>query len=39
MLNEAAVGEMEKIRISLPTKKQKRAATLKKIKKEENQQE
>ena len=31
MLNEAAVGEMEKIRISLPTKKQKRAATLKKI--------
>ena len=36
MLNEAALGEMEKVKISLPAKKQKKATTLKKSKKEEN---
>ena len=35
MLNEAAVGEMEKIRISLPTKKQDKRKTISKRSKEE----
>jgi len=35
MLNEAALGEMEKVKISLPIKKQKRAPTPKINKKEE----
>ncbi len=39
MLNEAALGEMEKVKISLPVKKQKRAATPKKNNIEENKRE
>jgi len=36
MLNEAAVGEMEKVKISLPEKKQrKKAATLKRSEEKE----
>ena len=36
ILNESALGEMEKVRISLPAKRQKRAVALKKSKKEED---
>jgi hypothetical protein len=35
MLNEAAVGEMEKVKISLPVKRQRRTASLKRSKDEE----
>ena len=39
MLNESALGEMENIRISLPVKKQKKSASTKKSKEEDNKQE
>jgi len=38
MLNEAAVGEMEKVKISLPVKKQRKTTSPKRSKEEENKQ-
>jgi hypothetical protein len=39
MLNETAVGEMEKVRISLPAKKQRRAASSKRSEEEEEEKQ